>query len=307
MLSAVPSPSRPHPPDAAAPAGRCCPHCQGERVRRHGSFPLQDGTRQPRYLCLDCGRTFNQHTGTPLAYLKKRDRWPGLARCMALVLPVRQTAAELDVQVATAFRWRHRLLSALNQRPQPTLTGTVQVCHTFIRYSEKGSRCSGGPGARGKGWWGGRRFRRFIDGKPSCVLLAQGPAQPAAAAIVSRGRPEPEDLKRHLGPLLDPGAQVFSTGMAPYEEACRRLDIPHRNGWALEGEGDPGFRGRNVLGLQIELHGWLRRFHGVATRYLAHYLHWFLFADRASWLHLAAIGQRLLREANAILRPARAA
>ena len=313
MIAAKTLPSRlssadlqpgPHGSLVRSPNGLQCPQCRGDRIHGHGSFPLKDGTRQPRYRCLACDKTFNHHTGTPLAYLKKRDRWERLAGCMVQELSVRQTAAALDVQVATAFRWRHRLLSALGRRPQPSLTGTVAAGEAFVRYSEKGSRHTSGPGARGSRCGHGRRpFRRFIDGKPSCVLLACAGEQ-QAGVIVSRGRPRPEDLVGRLKDLLEAGVELCASGRAPYAEACRRLGIAH---WEASGQGSAvGFAhlSRSLNRLRMGLYGWLKRFHGVATRYVSNYLTWHLFTERTFRLPAATAGQQLLADACSVLHQA---
>jgi len=41
--------------------GLYCPHCRSESVIKHGSY-----REYQRYLCKDCGRTFNPKTGTDL-------------------------------------------------------------------------------------------------------------------------------------------------------------------------------------------------------------------------------------------------
>lgn len=251
-----------------------CPHCDGRRAYRHGSFPLQDGTRQPRYLCLMCGRTFNPYTGTAVAYLKKRHQWPDLARCVAGRLTVREAAAKLGVRPATAFQWRHRLLGTLAQRPQPPLEGVVASRELLIPYSEKGSWRTNGPGARRKGLPRKPLFRRFIDGKPSWVVLAStGPR--AAAVIVGQGVPTGAQLERGLATVLGAGAQLFFTGQGPYVDACRQLQIPCSPGW-VRGVGHLEIC-RPVSRLGVLAYWWLRSFRGVATRYLNHYLAWYLF------------------------------
>ena len=39
------------------------------------------------------------------------------------------------------------------------------------------------------------------------------------------------------------------------------------------------FHVQNVNAYHSRLHGWITRFHGVATKYLSHYLGWFRFMD----------------------------
>jgi transposase-like protein len=56
--------------EAAAAPHRCCPRCRSLRLHRHGhAHGLQ------RYRCVDCARTFNALTGTPLARLRHRSKW----------------------------------------------------------------------------------------------------------------------------------------------------------------------------------------------------------------------------------------
>jgi hypothetical protein len=48
-----------------------CPHCGSKRVEGWGRE--RNGLKRSR--CLDCRRTFNPLTGTPLAKLRKKERW----------------------------------------------------------------------------------------------------------------------------------------------------------------------------------------------------------------------------------------
>ena len=47
-----------------------CPHCGGREVTLWGK-----ASGVPRYRCKSCGRTFNALTKTPLAHLRKKDKW----------------------------------------------------------------------------------------------------------------------------------------------------------------------------------------------------------------------------------------
>lgn len=281
-----------------------CPHCGSSCTQGHGSFVHKDGTSQRRRLCRTCGRTFNPNTGTPLHYLKKRSRWAQMAEGMVNQLSVRKAAAFLGVQVATAFRWRHRLLSALCRQPQPLLTGIVAASEAYLPYSEKGSRRTSGPGAHGSRFTpvrrttGQRPFRRFVEGKPSCVLLACAGEQQVTVIV---GRPLPEGLQSCLAEVLGAGAELWAGGLAPYAEACRRLGIAHRDLLAQGTAGWVSHPCRGVDRLRVQLHGWLRKFRGVATRYLHHYLAWYRFASRSARLLPADPGQHLLIEANALV------
>jgi transposase-like protein len=116
--------------------GLICPHCQGTHVVLFGKRKdIQ------KYHCKNCGKYFNDLTGTPLAHLKKRDKWPQLAQAMQDSLSIRKTAEKLGISINTSFRWRHRLLNGLEKyRQKVQLSGIVEIDETMFRYSEKGSR-----------------------------------------------------------------------------------------------------------------------------------------------------------------------
>jgi transposase-like protein len=84
-----------------------CPHCAGHEIvgwgRSHGLL---------RFRCKSCGRTFNGLTKTPMAHLRKKEKWPAHARAMIEGKSLAKTAQLCGVHPTTAFRWRHRFLRA---------------------------------------------------------------------------------------------------------------------------------------------------------------------------------------------------
>ena len=124
---------------------RRCPHCGHDKSVGRGKA---NGLR--RFRCKECGKSFNALTGTPLARLRKKDRWLDFGQSLSEGDTVVSSAERCGVAVSTAFRWRHRFLTA--NHPSPTLTGIVEADEAFVLLSYKGSRV----GARGKGPGGGR-------------------------------------------------------------------------------------------------------------------------------------------------------
>ncbi len=112
-----------------------CPHCRGRDViawgRSHGL---------PRYRCKSCRRTFNAATMTPMARLRKRDRWFDQAQAMLEGVSLAKAAARCGVHASTAYRWRHRFLSAPALDKPRTLQGVVEADETFILELFKGRR-----------------------------------------------------------------------------------------------------------------------------------------------------------------------
>ena len=104
-----------------------CPHCGKTHLQRWSkSSGLQ------RWKCMDCGKTFNALTGTPLARMRKREQWLNFARTLLQSLSVREAAKRCSVSKSTSFAWRHRFLEFMNKRQEQILTGVGEVDEAFF-------------------------------------------------------------------------------------------------------------------------------------------------------------------------------
>jgi len=113
-----------------------CPHCGSGRTEGWGRE--RNGLKRCR--CLDCKRTFNPLTGTPLARLRKKECWLKYAGALNESLPVRKAAKVCKVSKNTAFKWRHRFLKAQNKSKDQSLAGIAEVDEIFLLESFKGQR-----------------------------------------------------------------------------------------------------------------------------------------------------------------------
>ena len=92
---------------------------------------------------LECRKTFNPFTATPVAGLHKKDRWLDQARALVEGESLAKAAERRQIHPSTAFRWRHRFLAALNHdKPEP-LSGVVEADETFILELFEGSAEAG--------------------------------------------------------------------------------------------------------------------------------------------------------------------
>ena len=108
-------------------AAKGCPHCAGREVVGWGR---SDGLL--RFRCKSCGRTFNALTKTPMAHLRKKEKWLEHARAIIEGKSLAKTAALCGVHPTTAFRWRHRFLRAPASDKPRGLRGIVEADETFI-------------------------------------------------------------------------------------------------------------------------------------------------------------------------------
>jgi len=101
-----------------------CPHCQSEQTVKNGTVKLQDQRLQQRYLCLACGKRFNERTNTPLSWL----RTPAIVVSAAINvrtegLGVRATGRSFDKSHSTIIRWSRRLAEQVSQWSPPAPDG----------------------------------------------------------------------------------------------------------------------------------------------------------------------------------------
>ena len=89
-----------------------------------------------RHRCKSCLKTFNAVTGTPLARLRKKEKWLEYSRAMIDGLSVRKAARKCGIDTTTSFRWRHRFLHGLRDKKDSSLKGIVEADETFRTYAK---------------------------------------------------------------------------------------------------------------------------------------------------------------------------
>ncbi len=292
-LSSSDRPDLPDPADWAfgrrGPRPRC-PRCEASRVHRWGRF-----AGRQRYRCRDCGRTFSELTGSPVAYSKRPWLWADCVRCLRDGLSIRAAAARLGVHPSTAFRWRHALLVALRARDRDRLVGRVEVASIRFPHSEKGRRRGLGRPPRRHGG----SHLRAVTPRGATVLVACDRRGHVVGVVTATNAPAralgSHVLHVHLEPRLGRvQALIAEQGpWGPIATFARRLGVGfedvqcrRRLRRAVTFGASPrtaaAVPGLPTLhGYLVRLRRWLLRFRGVATRYLDNYLAWHRVADRA--------------------------
>jgi transposase-like protein len=264
---------------------RVCPYCDGTSLYRHGVYyGLQ------RYRCRQCRRSFNALTNTPLAFIRLREKWLPFLRCMLDSMTVRAAADAIGIHRNTSFRWRHRFLAmAKDDRPKP-LSGIVEVDETYLLESQKGSRHLTRPARRR----GGKSSRRGINREHDCIVVAQARNGPTCDFVTGRGPVTAAQLHRCLPPVLAPSAILVTDSAAAYRAFAQDAKVEHRTVNLRRGVRVADLiHVQNVSNYHSRFKNWLLRFHGVASRYLPHYL---------GWIH--ELGCRRISEPQQFLRAA---
>ena len=246
-----------------------CPHCQAQALRPWGS-----SHGLPRYRCQQCRRTSNPLTGTPLARLRKREQWLCYAQALIEGTTVREAAQRCGVNKNTAFLWRHRFLAPMSQHQAPHVEGIVEADETFFLESFKGQRdLPRAPRQRG----GVGRTRGYSPDHIPVLIVRD---RHRATADFMLEKVDARHIHSALKPLVDRDAVLCTDGASVYTAFARNTGIRHE---AIRTQG-PRVRGtfhiQNVNAYDSRLKGWIRRFHGVATKYLKNYLGWRRLLER---------------------------
>jgi transposase-like protein len=243
-----------------------CPHCGGRVL---GGWGHKNG--MPRYRCKGCGRTFNALTKTPMARLRKKERWLENAQAMIEGTSVAMTALRCEVDYTTAFRWRHRFLGSPASDKPETLTGLVEADETFILESFKGRRSGLTRPARKRGGKA-KHPGLFFENIP--VLVARDRYGATIDAVLPND--DGASITAALEGVVTPANRLICDGgkaiIAFARRAKIRVHVVPAPGNPRPGA--PNIHINNVNAYHGRFKQWMRRFHGVATANLPNYLGW---------------------------------
>lgn len=250
-----------------------CPYCQASG---DGLRPWGQSHGLSRYRCHTCGRTCNPLSGTPLARLRKRDQWLRYGQALIEGVSVRAAARQCQIDKNTAFLWRHRFLQQAARHRATHESGIVEADETFFLESFKGQRHLARPARRRGGV--GRTRGTSPDQIPVLVVRDRG----GQTADFRLERLDAPHIIAVLRPLIDPDAILCTDGANAYKTFARVTGVAHRPLNVQQGvrvlEGV--FHIQNVNAYDSRLKTWLRRFNGIATKYLDNYLGWRRLLER---------------------------
>ena len=76
---------------------------------------------------MDCKRTFNILTNTPLAHLRNRERWLTYVGTMIEGRSIRGSASACEVSPATSSRWRQRFLNCTAEERAKVIVAVISA------------------------------------------------------------------------------------------------------------------------------------------------------------------------------------
>lgn len=257
-----------------------CPKCGSISFVKRG----RDSHGRQRYLCHDCGRTFNGSARKVFATSKlPRSVWMAYAECFVDMLPLRECAARCGVSLKTSFFMRHRLLEALAKHSPSFYVEPGCGCEldeTFFPESFKGNHSNSGfamprPPHRhsGKGYPGKKAWEKRPRGTGSehiCVLVGVNDRGDILYDVSCRGGLSAQKAKEALNGKVGEGSIVCTDKGSAYPRALRELGVACHCAFAATDH-----KVNRINNVHSRLKTFMSRFHGVATRRLSAYLAWF--------------------------------
>ena len=230
---------------------RECPHCGSHNVVSKGNYKARK-----RYQCRDCNKSYNDLTKTPFSGIHHLDKLKKYLNCLIRGDSIRKAADIVEVSVTTSFSWRHRLLNGLNRLPSPKMKNVKEVLELEIPYSHKGQRS--------------RLSNTLRRTKVSAVFVCYRTGKLDSDSIAYS--------QRAKNPIFDRINEVSNnhTDIICSPKLNNIIDLMNINIKATHSSySNSELIKQTVSSWQT----WMKRFHGVATKYLSNYLHWFDYLD----------------------------
>ena len=248
-----------------------CPRCKGLEFVSRGSHK---GVK--RYQCKNCGRYFSANNGTALHGIHKKDKWQQYVECMQEGLSLRKSAKKVGISYQTAFNWRHKILSSTKDLQPSQLSGIIEVDDTFFAHSEKGNQKLN------------RKARKRGDSNKTLrenkvpVVVATDRNGNTILNVAGKGSVKRKDLRPIMKGKFHPESILCSDGANVYKGLAIQEGIKHIKA-AVHSRPvakDKTYNIQSVNQLHKELKNFMSRFNGVSTKYLQHYLYWFMMQKK---------------------------
>ena len=251
-----------------------CPYCKSKSYIRFGK---DKGCR--RFRCKDCLRTFTEYTGTWIDGLKKKELITPYIELMIEGKSLDKTSAALKINKKTAFDWRHKILSSLEQDSGDKFNGIVESDETFFCESEKGNKpLNRLSRKRGKSTSPDEKKKRGISDDKATVIVTVDRKGGMNLCVATMGRIKKDDISRSIGSPLNQNTILCTDGHVSYKGYATDNNLEHVTLRAdLKQHVKQGvYHIQNVNSIHHRLKKWIDgEFWGVSTKYLQNYLGWF--------------------------------
>lgn len=263
-----------------------CRKCESERVIKFGV----DKNGKQRYRCKCCGATFTETSYSVVSHTRHASNvWESYIHLLLVGASLAECAFQCGISIRTAFEWRHKILNAL-QRDQENrvMAGIIEADEMFLPISYKGNHKNSKRFTMPR-----RAFHRGSDNRSNdvpkaCIMCAVERNGQSYGEVLGLGQPTTKMVDHAFGKRIVPDSIMLSDGALAMKNYFAKKDnielIKLKS--SVSGRhrgGDPEIRGiyhiQTVNNFHNRLQRFLRRYNGVSTKYLNHYINLFVWIE----------------------------
>jgi len=247
----------------------CCAHCGHTKYVKFGK---DKGAH--RYKCKSCKRSFTEYSGTWMAGLHQKDKIDAYLQLMLEEKTLDKIKETLRINKKTAFDWRHKILSSVEESEKGKFTGITESDETFFLHSEKGKTKP----ERKSRKRGGTSSKKGVNNEHIAVIVTQDRKDQMDLTVATAGRLKKYDIDNAIGERLTIQTVLCTDSHVSYkgfaidnqlEHHPLRSDLKERVKHGV-------YHIQHVNSTHHRLKKWIdNRFWGVSTKYLQQYLNWF--------------------------------
>ncbi len=254
-----------------------CPHCKSNQFVKNG----KKDNRQ-RFICKNCSKTFTL-TNKTILFSTKKDIgvWKKFIHCMIEKYSLRKTAQICNIDITTAFYWRHKILDALqNIQNGVKLDGIVEADETYFPLSFKGHHKNFKLPRLSK-HRGTQAAKRGLSKEQVCVTSGINLNGKSIAKVSNLGKPKIKDLEKVLTNKVSKGSIFVTDSFRAYLKLANDMELSHIR-IPKKKHKLGSFNIQTINSYHSHLKDMIKhRFKGVATKYLDNYLVYHNFVNFA--------------------------
>ena len=249
--------------------GKVCPHCSSELISKNGKY-----NGKQRYICKDCKRTFTDFTNSAVYRSKKSlDKWLKYAKCMIMGLSIRKSAKIVGINIATSFFWRHKILDCISAfLGTGHVDGLIEADEVFFAENFKGTKTINMPRESHKR--GKSIKKRGISKEQICVATALDRQGNLIIEPLCKGRMTYKELENLYKGHIGENSILCTDSHKSYIRFATDFNLDHKRIKTGKHKEDI-YHIQHINNLHSNLKRWMRRFNGVASKYISNYMHWF--------------------------------
>ena len=263
-----------------------CRKCGADHIVKFG----KDKNNKQRYKCKCCGATFVETSFSALSRTRHSEAvWETYIHLLLTGASLEVCAFRCGISVRTAFIWRHKILNAIqHDQDNRMMAGIIEADEMFLPVSYKGNHSKSTRFTMPR-----TPFRRGTDNRSNnipkaCIMCAVERNGQRYGEVLGTGQPTTQMINHAFKSRIIPDSIILSDGaLAMKNYFAKRKDVQVirlRSTVTKSHNGNtPEIRGiyhiQTVNNLHARLQGFLRKYNGVSTKYLNHYVNLFMWVE----------------------------